>query len=70
MSKIIIDSERKRKLDKFVEEIIQVCKKHNISISHQDHHGAFEFPKYDEENSEWLRAGADADWRYRERQGK
>lgn len=44
------------KVDEFIEEVIEVCKKHKLSISHEDQHGAFEITTYDEHNSSWLRA--------------
>ena len=42
------------KIDAFIAEIIEVSKKHGLSISHEDAHGAFEIENYDEENSKWL----------------
>lgn len=42
-------------VDSFIEEIISVCKKHNLSISHEDGHGAFEIEPYSKENVDWLR---------------
>ena len=42
----------------FIEEIDAVCKKYNLSISHEDGHGGFEIEEYDPYNIEWLkRAG-------------
>lgn len=40
----------------FMDEILEVCKKHNVSISHEDGHGGFliETP-YDEFNSDWFK---------------
>lgn len=38
----------------FLEDIYFVCKKHNLSISHQDYGGAFIVEKYDEGNIDWL----------------
>ena len=39
---------------KFLEDINEVCKKHNLSISHEDYHGGFIIEEYDEHNIEWL----------------
>jgi hypothetical protein len=39
----------------FLDEIEKVCKKYNISISHEDGHGAFILEEYDEFNFRWLR---------------
>ena len=40
----------------FVEEILKVYEKYNLSLGHEDHHGAFIIEPYDEVNVEWLRA--------------
>ncbi len=39
----------------FIEEILSVCKKHRVSISHEDSHGSFIIEKYNEDRSDWLR---------------
>ena len=44
----------------FLKEIIQVCKKYNFSISHEDGHGAFEIKDYEDFYSRWLLAAIDA----------
>ena len=41
--------------NEFVEEIIEVCKKHGYSISHEDSHGLFLIEEYSESYSRWLR---------------
>ena len=41
---------------KFVEEIEAVCIKHNLTISHEDMHGAFVIEEFNPENIQWLRA--------------
>ena len=38
----------------FLEDIKIICKKYNLSISHEDYHGAFLIEKYNEENIKWL----------------
>ena len=42
------------KVDEFLKEIEEVCKKHNLSISHEDGHGNFIVEAYDIENIKWL----------------
>ena len=42
------------KVDLFLKEIEEVCKKHNLSISHEDSHGNFVIESYDQENIKWL----------------
>lgn len=44
-----------KKYENFFNEIENVCKKYNLSISHQDHHGSFEIEKFDEYNIKWLK---------------
>ena len=39
----------------FINDIIEVMKKHNLSISHEDSHGAFIIEKYDDYNIKWLK---------------
>jgi hypothetical protein len=41
-------------IELFIKEIIEVCKKHNLSIGHEDTHGAFIIANYDEYYNEWL----------------
>ena len=40
--------------DSFLKEIIEVFKKHNLSIGHEDRHGGFEIELYNEQNVNWL----------------
>ena len=40
---------------KFLNEIDNICKKYNFSISHEDSHGAFILEKYDNYNIKWLK---------------
>lgn len=40
---------------KFYEEIECVCKKYNLSISHEDHEGSFIIEQYSPENIKLLR---------------
>ena len=41
---------------KFLEEIEVICKKYDLSISHEDDHGAFEIDRFNADNMEWLKA--------------
>lgn len=47
------------KVDAFLLEVIEVCKKHGLTISHEDNHGAFEVAPFDPANIEWLMNAAD-----------
>lgn len=47
--------EQPKEMKKFIDEIINVMKKYNLSISHEDSHGAFIIEKYDENNIKWLK---------------
>lgn len=38
----------------FIDDIDLVCKKHNLSISHEDWQGSFLIEEYDEGNIDWL----------------
>lgn len=42
------------KMERFLEEIKMICKKYNLSISHEDGHGCFLIEEYNERNVEWL----------------
>lgn len=48
------------KIDAMLTEIAAVCKKHGLSLSHEDWHGAFEVKDYDESNTKWLMDAQDA----------
>jgi hypothetical protein len=43
-------------IDAFIEDIIVICKKHGMSIAHEDGHGAFQIEVSSETNFDWLRA--------------
>ena len=42
------------KVDAFLFEIAEVCKKYQLSLSHEDRHGGFIIEKYNDCNLEWL----------------
>jgi hypothetical protein len=46
--------EMPERMEQFLEDIKKMCKKHNLSISHEDYHGVFLIEEYDEDNIEWL----------------
>lgn len=48
------------KIDAFLNDIKVICKKHGLSLSHEDEHGSFEVAKYSERNMDWLLGAADA----------
>ena len=41
-------------VDDFVRDILVVCKNHNLSISHEDGHGAFIIERYDPYLADWF----------------
>lgn len=43
----------------FVKEIEGVCKKHNLSISHEDYQGGFIIEPFDKKLMEWFKGAAD-----------
>lgn len=49
------DIETPEEVIKFLNEIDKISKKYNLSISHEDGHGAFIIEKYDDYNIKWLK---------------
>ena len=45
----------KSQIDNFMKEILDVCKKHGLSISHEDGHGNFIIEEYSDNYSEWFK---------------
>lgn len=43
------------KVSDFYKDIEDVCKKHNLSISHEDGHGSFEIVPYNDDVVRWLK---------------
>jgi len=39
-----------KEVDAFLREIVEVCKEHGFSLSHEDTHGAFVVEKHEEGN--------------------
>lgn len=44
------------KIKSFLDEIEKLCKKYELSISHEDSGGSFIVEGYDDYNIEWLRS--------------
>ena len=49
------DIETPEEVINFLNEIDNICKKYNFSISHEDRHGAFIIERYDNFNINWLK---------------
>jgi len=48
----------KEKGKEFLAEVEKLCRKYNISISHEDQHGAFLLEEFDEELMSWLKGAS------------
>jgi quinol monooxygenase YgiN len=46
--------EKLEKAKQFIEEILGVCRKFNLSISHEDGHGTFLIEEYNDYDADWL----------------
>lgn len=42
------------KTDAFIQEVIEVCKQHGLSISHEDSGGAFVINEFNDDDAKWL----------------
>ena len=47
--------EQPEEMRDFINEVIELMKKYNLSISHEDCHGGFIIERYDEYNIEWFK---------------
>ena len=45
-------------VDAFLNEVLEVCRKHGMSISHEDEHGSFLVKDFDEAYALWLMRAA------------
>lgn len=45
----------KEKVNEFLKEIEEVCKKYNMTISHEDIHGEFIIKEFNQDSIEWLK---------------
>ncbi len=43
-------------VDAFLEEILGVCRRHGMSISHEDFNGSFVVTRFNNRDAEWLNA--------------
>ena len=53
------DFGEKPEIDAFLMELAAVCKKHGMSIGHEDGHGSFLVHALSDENIEWLLNASD-----------
>lgn len=47
-------NEKSLDIDAFLSEVLGVCKKHGLSISHEDIGGAFVVKKFNDGDNDWL----------------
>lgn len=47
------------RVEAFLDAIVAVYRKHGMSLSHEDTHGAFKIERDSAENEEWLRGAGD-----------
>ena len=40
----------------FMADIVEVCRKHNLLLTHEDGHGNFMIEPFDEQTLDWLKA--------------
>lgn len=52
-------NERSERVRVFLEEIADVCRRHRLSISHEDGHGAFIVETLKQDNIDWLNHAAE-----------
>jgi hypothetical protein len=45
--------------EQFLKEVTEICKKYNISISHEDYQGGFELENYREDFIKWFNDARD-----------
>jgi hypothetical protein len=43
-----------QKIDAFLREIVDISRKHGMSIGHEDGHGAFTVEPFSDHHAEWL----------------
>jgi len=59
MHKSRYGNNRSKKVTDFIKEINKLCKKFNLSISHEDQNGNFEIEEYDDCYTAWMGQAAD-----------
>ena len=55
----LFSKNRETKKKRFLDEIVNICKCYDLSLSHQDGHGSFLVTPYNESYSNWL---GNAEW--------
>jgi len=45
---------KNERIDAFIADVIDVCKRHGFSISHEDAHGAFEITPFNQREVDWF----------------
>jgi len=53
--KMDILSDKRNNKQQFINEVVSLMQKYNLSISHEDTHGAFIIKGYDENTIEWFK---------------
>lgn len=51
--------DRSKKVEDFLLEVRNLCKKHGLSISHEDGHGSFVIVEYADWGDKWISAAID-----------
>jgi len=54
-----LQSLENHKVDKFISEVIELSKRHNLSLAHEDKQGAFIIEQFKPENITWLETASD-----------
>jgi len=44
-----------QKKESFIDDIVKIYKKYNLSLSHEDAQGAFKIEKYSDKNVDWIK---------------
>jgi len=52
---------KKQRKEKFIDELIKLCKKHGLSLAHEDSQGSFIIEEYSDENIQWVKEALDYD---------
>ncbi len=50
---------KKTKANAFIDDLLKVYKKHNLSLAHEDDQGGFLIQKYSIRNIEWIKQATD-----------
>jgi len=58
----LYNKDRSENVINFLNEVIRLSKKYNLSITHEDFHGGFEIRSYDEAYSDWLKQAVEINY--------